>query len=350
MTAQPDLPGLPAARVARWLSDVLGEPIAERGWSAEVISGGLSNVTYRLRCSGQQLVLRRPPLGPALPRAHDMQREYRVISALRSTAVPVPETIAFCGDPDVLGAPFYAMREVDGVVIRAPEQAGSLTVAQRRIISEALVDVLVDLHDVDVDAVGLSDYGRHGGYAARQLRTWSAQWERSRTRELPDMERLIARLAEAAPIVDETTLVHGDYRLDNTIVRTGERPEIAAVLDWELSTLGDPVADLATLLTYWHDQGDHDRAAVLVAVGLTAHPGFLTTGELAQRYAARTGRDLSHLDAHLALAAMKLGVILEGVHARYLNGTAIGHGYDRVETAVPALAARGLRLLSSRRG
>ena len=346
MTAPLDLPGLPGEAVTRWLAATLGDATPADSYAAEVISGGLSNITYRLRWGGRRLVLRRPPLGQVLPRAHDVQREYRVMSALAATPVPVPATIAFGADRDVLGAQFYLMDEVPGAVLRTPADTAVLTVDQRRRLSEGLVDALAALHSVDPEAVGLGDFGRHGGYAGRQLRTWGSQWERSATRDLPDMERLLSRLADGIPAAEETTIVHGDYRLDNTIVTLTPEPQIVAVLDWELATLGEPTADLATLLTYWHDAADTERAEISVAAGLTALPGFLTTDELAHRYAAVTGRDLSALTFYRALATMKLAVILEGVHRRYLGGLAVGDGYDRVGPAVPLLAARGLRLLA----
>jgi len=340
-----DLPGLPGEQTRRWLQATLGP--ADGDWTAQIISGGLSNITYRLRWGSRRLVLRRPPLGTLLPRAHDMHREFRVLEALFPTAVPVPEVIAYCDDTDVLGAPFYLMRELDGQVIRSVDDAATLAEDDRGALSDAVLDVLADLHAVDPGAVGLADYGRWGGYAARQVRTWGKQWARSRTRDLPDMDRLLELLAGAVPANDETTIVHGDYRLDNTMVRFERGPHVVGVLDWELSTLGHPVADLATMLTYWHDRGDHERARISVAAGLSELPGFRVTDQLAQRYAARTGRDLADLNFYLALGAMKLGVILEGVHARYLGGASVGEGYDRVGDAVPVLAARGLRLLAS---
>ena len=354
MTAPLDLPGLPGGPVTRWLTATLGDAGPGDSYAAEVISGGLSNITYRLRWGGRRLVLRRPPLGQALPRAHDVQREYRVMSALVATPVPVPVTVAFCGDRDVIGAPFYLMDEVPGAVLRTTADTAALTAVQRHQVSAELVDVLAALHSVDAGPAGLEDFGRHGGYARRQLRTWGAQWQRSATRDLPDMERLLSRLIDGVPAAEETAIVHGDYRLDNTIVTpTPPSPaspppplRIAAVLDWELATLGEPVADLATMLTYWHDPADTERAEISVAAGLTALPGFLTTGELAQRYAAKTGRDLGALTFYRALATMKLAVILEGVHQRYLGGRAVGEGYDRVGPGVPLLAARGLRLLA----
>jgi aminoglycoside phosphotransferase (APT) family kinase protein len=344
----PELPGLPAAAAHRWLTDALGDP-GDSGWGAEVISGGLSNITYRIRWGENQFVLRRPPLGPVLPRAHDMKREYRVLTALAGTPVPVPETVGFCADPEVIGAPFYLMREVSGTILRSPEDAQTLTSEQRAELSDQLVDALAELHTVDVADVGLEDYGRHGGYAVRQLKTWGIQWQRSRTRSLPDMDTLISELAGALPERDATTLVHGDYRFDNTIVTLLPHPRIEAILDWELSTLGDPIADLAVMLTYWHDRDDTEREQISVAAGLTTAAGFPTTSALAERYAGRTGRDLSDLRVHLALAAMKLGVILEGVHARSLGGQAVGSGWETVSEAVPILAARGLRLLRAPR-
>lgn len=346
----PGLPGLPAEPVSRWLRRMMRGDRCDQPWSAELISGGLSNLTYRVRLGADRLVLRRPPLGPTLPRAHDMHREYRVLTALGPTPVPVPETVAFCSDASVIGAPFYVMREVAGTVLRTPEDSARLGAEQRAGLSAHLIDVLAALHAVDLEAAGLADFGRHGGYAARQLRTWGEQWRRSRTRDVPDMDRLITRLGEELPSDDETTLVHGDYRLDNTIIRTGPVPHVAAVLDWELATLGNPVADLATLLTYWHDTGDEERSLIAVAARLTTFPGFPDTRALAERYAVRTGRDLSSLAFHRSLAAMKLGVILEGVHSRYLGGKAVGEGYAAAGTAVPVLAARGLRFLTARPG
>jgi aminoglycoside phosphotransferase (APT) family kinase protein len=356
-----DLPGLPAAPVDRWLRSVLPELIQDGPWSAEVISGGLSNITYRLRLPGGTIILRRPPLGHVLPRAHDMLREHRVLSALSVTPVPVPEPLALCTDPDVLGVTFYAMREISGTVLRQPEDTDALSPSARAALADALVRVLADLHAVDPDAVGLGDYGRRSRYCARQIRTWGGQWERSKTRDLPDMELLIKRLAERAPEDSGFAVVHGDFRLDNTIVglpadsaraphvaagSPAGAPRIAAVLDWELSTLGDPLADLAVTLSYWHDQEDPERDRIPVSLGLTNKPGFPSSRELASAYAARTGRDLGNLPFYLGLALMKLAVICEGVHARYLGGQTVGEGYERVGPAVPLLVARGLRALA----
>ena len=343
----PDLPGLPPAGIDRWLLATL--PALHRGapWTGEVISGGLSNITYRLRLAGGGVILRRPPLGQVLPRAHDMRREHRVLSALASAGYAVPPPLGLCTDADVIGADFYVMPEIPGLVLRTAADTASLSAEQRAAVGADLVGLLARLHAFDPESIGLGDFGRRGGYSARQLHTWSTQWGRSRTRDLPDMDRLIARLEEQVPEDAGSVVVHGDYRLDNTIVDTTESARVAAVLDWELSTIGDPVADLALMLTYWHDEGDEERAAIPVAAGITALPGFPTAAQVTEAYARLTGADLATLPFHLALAAMKLAVILEGVHRRYLDGQTVSSGYAAVAPAVPLLVARGLRLLTS---
>ena len=348
MTAVAELPGLPRAVIDPWLRRALPELAGDGEWSAEIISGGLSNITYRVHLAGGDVILRRPPLGGVLPSAHDMRREYRVIAALGSTNVPVPTAMALEPDVAVLGCPFYVMSDVSGAVLRTAEDTGRLDVAARGLLAEEFVETLARLHEVGIDRVGLGDYGHGAGYAGRQVRRWGEQWQRSRQRDLPDLDRLVAALAERVPDDRETTIVHGDYRVDNTVVDMGlgaSAPRIVAVLDWELSTLGEPMADLALAMTYWHDRGDDERGSIPVAVGVTAHEGFPTAAELAERYATRTGRDLDQLPFYLGLAAMKLAVILEGVVARHRGGHTVSGGYDQLGDAVPALVARGLRAL-----
>jgi len=233
-------------------------------------------------------------------------------------------------------------------VLRTPDDTEALSPATRGALADELIATFAELHAVAPDAVGLGDYGRRSGYCVRQIKTWGAQWERSKTRDLPDMETLLARLADVAPEDSECTIVHGDFRLDNTVVSLAPvgAPRIAAVLDWELSTLGDPLADLAVTLSYWHDPGDTERGQIPVGKpGLTDKPGFPTSHSLATAYATRTGRDLGNLSFYMALAWMKLAVIAEGVHARYLGGQTVGPGYEKVGPAVPLLVARGLRTL-----
>ncbi len=341
-----DLPGLPRAAVTRWLDEHVPGLLGRGPWHAEVIAGGLSNIMYRLRSGERSVVLRRPPLGNLLPSAHDMVREYTVQSALAASPVPVPALLAICRDESVIGVPFYVMQDVPGDVLRTSQDTAALDPVARAGVAAALVRTLVDLHAVDIDAVGLSDFGRPSGYAQRQVRRWGQQWERSATRELPDMATLLGLLAERVPPQPESAILHGDYRLDNTIVDgSADPPRVRAVLDWELSTLGDPLADLGLLLTYWYDGSGVEDAAIPQGAGLTAAAGFPTADQLAEQYGTLSGRDLSGLAFYRALGAMKLAVILEGVHARYLGGQTVGAGYDRVGPAVPVLTARALDLL-----
>ncbi|MGW0949466.1 phosphotransferase family protein [Streptomyces sp. NPDC002623] len=342
-----DLPGLPAADIEKWLRETLPDLLDDGPWQAELISGGLSNITYRLRLPRATVILRRPPLGEVLPSAHDMRREYRVQTALAGTDVPVPRTLALCTDPDVLGCPFYVMAEVPGAVIRTAEDTAGLSPEARSALADGLVNALADLHSIDPASVGLADFGRPQGYCARQVSRWGEQWRRSHTRRLPDMDVLLRRLSDHVPESSDASIVHGDYRLDNTIVDLGGPPRIAGVLDWELSTLGDPLADLAMTLTYWHDRDDSDRALVPVAVGVTTQEGFPSSRQVAEKYATLTGRDLSLLPFYLAFSAMKLAVIFEGVHARYIGGQTVSDGYEGAGEAVPFLVSKGLQHLRS---
>jgi aminoglycoside phosphotransferase (APT) family kinase protein len=340
-----DVAGLPHQPVTEWLRAALPELAYSGPWHAEVISGGLSNITYRLHFPETTVILRRPPLGKLLPSAHDMKREYRVLSTLAPTGVPVPQTLVLCTDPDVLGGPFYVMAELSGDVLRTAEDTEKLGADVRALVTEELIQTLVTLHNVDAASIGLQDYGRPEGFCARQIRRWGEQWVRSSTRELPDMDTLLTGLAERVPPHSGAAIVHGDFRLDNTMIELGTEPRITGVLDWELSTLGDPLADLGMMLTYWHDRGDKQRARVPVAVGVTTHEGFPTSREVAERYAILSGRDLHELPFYLGLSAMKLAVILEGVHSRFVAGQTVSDGYEGVGDAVPFLVATGLAAL-----
>ncbi|MGJ6960456.1 phosphotransferase family protein [Streptosporangium sp. G11] len=336
-------PGIDWPHLVGWIAANVpgtGEPTG-----VSLIAGGRSNLTYVVETPGRRLVLRRPPLGHVLPTAHDMRREWRVISALAPTSVPVPEPVAFCDDPDVIGAPFYLMGHVDGAAVRTQEDALGLTPGQTRRLSERLAEVLAAIHAIDYEKVGLKDFGRPEGYMARQLERWGQQWERSKTAELPAYDRLVARLRERLPVRSASTLVHGDYRLDNTLVRLSPDPDILAVVDWEMSTLGDPLADLGLTLTYWQDPGDEERASVPVAAGVTVAPGFLTAREFAAHYAKVSGADLSDLDFYVAFGNYKLAVIVEGIHARFKQGKTVGEGFEHIGAAVPTLVDRALRIL-----
>jgi aminoglycoside phosphotransferase (APT) family kinase protein len=361
MTADVTVPGIDSvSRLARWLS-VNGVPAAGEPPSVELIHGGRSNLTYRLEFPGASaggadadgaagpamIVLRRPPLGHVLPTAHDMSREYRVLSALHGTDIPVARPLAFCADTDVIGAPFYVMEHVTGVAVRTREQAAVITPPQAGLISQRLADMLAAIHGVDLAAVGLADFGRPDGYLRRQFSRWQRQWELSASREVPGYTELVARLAAGLPDGGEGTLVHGDFRLDNVLIDVGPQPRIAAVVDWEMSTLGDPLADLALTLVYWADPDDADWLDIEIGTTATSGPGFMSRAEFAASYAAKTGRDLSGIGYYMAFGCFKLAVVLEGIHARFLQHKTVGEGFEREGPAVPVLIARAHRMLDA---
>ncbi len=314
-TSAAPIPGIDVPRVTAWLE--ANVPGASGPFEFEMIAGGHSNLTYAVTDrNGVRYVLRRPPLGHVLASAHDMGREHRIIAALAPTDVPVPPALGFCDDPEVNGAPFYVMGFVDGHVIRDRDSAERLlTPAARRRVSESIVDTMAAIHAVDLQAVGLADLGRHEGYIARQLKRWYGQWEQQKTRELPSVDRVYEALAGHIPEQGPATIVHGDYRLDNCMV--SDAGEVVAVLDWEICTLGDPLADVGLLMVYWTGPGDDPSAWAGQA---STAPGFLDRADLARRYAEVAGRDLSQLDFYVAFAFWKLACILEGVYARYLGG------------------------------
>ena len=334
-------------RLSKWMAGAGLDDLGElRG--VQLISGGRSNLKYRLDFDGGQLVLRRPPLGHVLPTAHDMSREYRVLTALRGSAVPVPDAIAICQDAGIIGAPFYLMRYVDGLVLRTREDGSLITAEQARQLSELLAEMMATIHAVDIEAVGLGNFGRPDGYMARQLVRWQRQWELSKTREIPEYEDLVNRLTAGLPESADGTLVHGDFRLDNTLVTLGEPARIAAVVDWEMSTLGDPLADLGLTLSYWADSSD-DRSwlDINVGAGITAQPGFLSRAEFAARYAELTGRDISGIGYYIAFGYFKLAVVLEGINARFQQHLTVGEGFDHQGQAVPVLIARAHHALDT---
>jgi aminoglycoside phosphotransferase (APT) family kinase protein len=310
-----DVPGIDTAAVRQWMETHVES--ATGPFTFDVIAGGHSNLTYKVTgADGRRFVLRRPPLGHVLASAHDMSREFRIIDALRDTPVPVAPALGFCDDTAVNSAPFYVMDFVDGLVIRDRDSAEQLlTPDARRRASESIVDTMAAIHAVRPDAVGLADLGRHEGYIARQLKRWYGQWNQQKTRDLPSVDRvhdeLLARIPEQGP----ATLVHGDYRLDNCMIDSSG--DVIAVLDWEICTLGDPMADLGLLMVYW--TGPNDDMSAWTGQACTA-PGFLDRSDMAERYARVSGRDISQLDFYTAFAYWKLVCILEGVYARYLGG------------------------------
>ncbi len=307
---------------------------------AELITGGKSNLTYVVTDGTTEVIVRRPPLGHVLATAHDMGREHRVMTALTDTPVPVPRTHALCQDDAVIGAPFYVMERVAGTPYSRASQLDALGPERTRAITERMVDTLVDLHAVDHEAVGLGDFGRPDGYLERQVRRWKKQLAASTSRELPGMDELVARLEGTVPTGGDATIVHGDFRLDNLLV---DDDRVTAVLDWEMSTLGDPLTDVAVLLAYQQlAQAAPNGGAGLVTDAARAE-GHLGTEEVVARYAQGSGRRVDELDFHLALAFFKLAVILEGIHYRHTQGQTLGSGFEGIGDLIHPLIQAGLR-------
>ncbi len=342
MTTAANPPGLELARFAGWF-DAACPGLRSGDLSADVVAGGRSNLTYVVSDGTQQWVLRRPPLGHVLATAHDMTREHRVISALAGTGVPVPRVLGLCEDPEVLGAPFYLMEHVGGTPYRSARELEQLGPQRTTAIAERLVHTLATLHRVDPASVGLEDFGRPEGYLERQVRRWKKQLDGSRSRELVGIDELHAALAASPPETSEPTIVHGDYRLDNVLV--DHEDQIVAVLDWEMATLGDPLADVALLAVY--QRTDHPGIANVEAP-VTHAPGWPSEHELLERYATASGRDLSHLGFHIGLAAFKLAVILEGIHYRHVHGQTVGEGFDQVGRMVEPLVTIGRNALEEK--
>lgn len=306
--------GIDAPALEAWFAEHI--PGAVPPLHYDRIAGGRSNLTFSVTDSAEgRWALRRPPLGKRLGSAHDMGREHKVISALAGTAVPVPRIAGFCPDEGVNQAPFFVMDWVEGPILRSSTAAEAFGEPQRRAIGERVVDTLVAIHDVKPDDVGLSDLGKKEDYVARQLHRWQGQWEGSKTREIPLVDEVHDRLVARIPAQGPAAIVHGDYRLDNMIL--SESGEVAAVVDWELCTLGDPLADVGLLIVYWAEPGDE---LIPLTDPATQAPGFQTRAEVRELYAERSGRDLSEIGFYEALGYWKLAVILQGVFARYAKG------------------------------
>lgn len=343
--------GAEAATVGLCLADALDDS-RWRACTLDLIAGGKSNLTYLVSSPAGQVVLRRPPLRNVLPTAHDMVREHTVISALAATTVPVPKALLLCTDPALLGAPFHVMSYVPGPIAKVDLPAGYADEpAQRTAIADTLVDVLARLHAVDIDSVGLTDFGRPEGFLTRQVRRWVGQWQASQSSDLPALDALATDLATSVPDSPSPTVVHGDYRLDNVILDPERPGRIAAVLDWEMSTIGDPLTDLGLLLVYWTEAGDEASttaysAAVLGGPPVTVLPGFPTRAALTDRYAELTGRDLSALPWYVSFACFKLAVVVAGVVARHRAGAMVGDGFDGIGAALEPLVVRGRAALA----
>lgn len=334
-----DPPGIDTARLASFLErerpGLVAGPL-----TATLIEGGRSNLTYVVSDGRTRRVVRRPPLGHVLETAHDMSREYRVITALAPTPVPVPRTYVLCQDADVIGAPFYIMEWVAGTPYRSASDLAPLGREGIRDVSRRMIETLAALHAIDPQSIGLADFGRPQGFLERQVRRWATQLESSRSRDLAGAAELIAMLRDTLPEEQPPAIVHGDYRLDNLLVDEGNR--VAAVLDWEMATLGDPLTDLGLLLVYQR------LTRMDTALGNAADaPGFLTEEEMLAVYRECSRRDLADMGFYVGLASFKLAVILEGIHYRFSQGQTVGEGFDAIGSAVEPLIASGIAALRS---
>ena len=334
--------GINDTKVASWFSSHLSG--SSPPFKYELIAGGHSNLTYKVVDQvGNTFVLRRPPLGHVLATAHDMAREHRIVTAVGTTEVPVPPTLGVCEDVEINGAPFYVMGYVDGEVLHSDVEAACVPTPDRMTLSRQVAEVLAELHSIEPDDIGLGDLAKREDYLGRQLRRWSRQWEQSKTRELPIMEHVQGLLEQQKPIQVGSTIVHGDYRLGNMLTRSGE---ILAVLDWELCTLGDPLADVGYLLNNWVDPDE----APAGSSAPTLAGGFAFRDELLQWYENVSGRDVSDVGYYRAFSYWRLAAIVEGVLNRYLNG-AMGD-QDDVDTdvfkeQVEMLAAMALEVIEN---
>lgn len=325
-------PGIDPVALQRFLG-------TDRPLTASLLAGGRSNLTYRVSDGESDFVLRRPPLGHVLPTAHDMSREHKVLSALSAVGYPVPRPIRLCTDTEVIGAPFYLMEYVEGHIYRAVEDIEALGAQHHHDLVLSIVDNLADLHALDPAEIGLGDFGRPAGFNERQVRRWKKQLDASRSRDIPGIEELHARLAVQVPEGDGT-VVHGDYRLDNVLIDDDRR--VAAVLDWEMSTLGDPLSDVALMLVYAGRPLLTKSGTARPPLELAGHP---TLDEMTQRYAERSKRDVSDLHWYVGFATFKLAVIIEGVHYRYVQGQTVGEGFDTIGEMVAPLVAQGHKAL-----
>lgn len=344
MTAPDVVKGLDLEALRTWLdAEAPGE--LPGALSASLITGGKSNLTYAVTNGERDVIVRRPPLGHVLATAHDMGREHRVMAALAGTSVPVPRMIAECTDESVIGATFYVMERMSGTAFQRASDLEVIGAERTRAVTERLVDTLADLHAVDYQAVGLGDFGRPDGYLTRQVARWKKQLDSSRSREIDGIDELADRLTASVPATGESTIVHGDYRLDNVLVDTEDGDRITTVLDWEMSTLGDPLTDVAVMLAYQHLALDAGPSSGQVTDAPQA-PGYLSPDESVERYAKRSGRDVSELGFHLGLAYFKLAVILEGIHFRHSAGQTVGSGFDGIGAMIDPLVQHGLAATS----
>jgi aminoglycoside phosphotransferase (APT) family kinase protein len=339
----PPRPGeeLRVAALEAYLAQHLPEPAAPL--AVEQFPHGHSNLTYLLRSGGKEFVLRRPPFGNQVKTAHDMGREFRVLSKLSRVYSPAPRPYVYCDDTAVLGAPFYVMERRRGIVLRRAHNPGlSIDAPTARRLSEALIDNLALLHGLDYKAAGLADLGKPEGYVTRQVSGWITRYTNARTDPLPEMDRIAEWLTDHKPAESGAALIHNDYKYDNVVLDPTDLTRMVAVLDWEMATVGDPLMDLGTSLAYWVEAGDPepDREG---AFGPTAVPGSLTRQELVARYADKSGRDVSGMLFYYCFGIYKTAVIIQQIYARYVRGHTRDARFAHLNERVAALCQTALR-------
>jgi len=314
-----------------------------RTFEVQQFPGGHSNLTYLVRFADADIVVRRPPLGPVAPTAHDMAREFRWLSAMHRVFPLAPRPYALCEDTSVIGSVFYAMERRRGLVVRAEEPPQLAVHAARRAVSAALVDTLAELHAIDVAANGLTGLGRPAGFVDRQVRGWSERWQRAQTDALPEMDALASWLHEHLPPDPASpSVVHGDFKLDNVMLDPQDVGRIVAVLDWEMSALGDPLVDLGILLAYWVPTAPPLQRDALTTV--THRPGYFTRDEIVERYAARSGRDLSNIRYYQIFAVFKIAVVIQQIYFRYVKGQTTDPRFATFDERVAYLARQAATL------
>jgi aminoglycoside phosphotransferase (APT) family kinase protein len=331
---------LPVASLETYLAERL--PDATGPLTVEQFPYGYSNLTYLLRMGGEEFVLRRPPFGNQVKSAHDMGREFRVLSKLSAVFPPAPRPYFYCDDTSVIGAPFYVMERRRGIVLRRADNPGrTLDPPTARGLSESLIDNLALLHALDYKAAGLADLGKPAGYVARQVTGWITRYTNAQTEPLSGMDRIAQWLTDHQPTESDAALVHNDYKYDNLVLAPDDLKRVVAVLDWEMATVGDPLMDLGTTLGYWVQPGDPEPMHAN-AVGPTAAPGSLTRRELVARYADKTGRDVSGILFYYCFGVYKIAVIIQQIYARYVRGHTRDARFGRLNERVAALCQTAL--------
>lgn len=339
---------LDLAALDRYLREHLVEFDSRSPIEIAQFPGGHSNLTYLIRNGDREFVLRRPPVGPVAPTAHDMPREFKLLSVINPCFSLAPKPVLLCEDPSVIGVPFYLMERRRGFIVRfkVPSRIGE-NLALRRRLSETVVDTLVALHEVDIQSTGIVEIGRPAGFVARQVRGWADRWQRSKTGEVAEMEQVIQWLVDRIPPdSDNATIVHNDFKLDNLMLADDDPSRVVAVLDWEMCTVGDRLVDVGLLLTYWTMQGagetSTDQNSSLLAV--TNGPGWMTRKEIIQRYETKTGRDLSRIAFYETFARFKVAVVIQQIYFRYVQGQTCDERFRNFDGLVRALTAEALEL------